>query len=165
MPSDNIEIIHAISADAVAVAAIHRASRAHAMPWLPVVHTPDEDVEYFQKEVLPTQTVYLALKAGLPIGFIAFTQTWLNHLYLDPAHLRVGLGSKLLSFAKAETQSLNLWTFQKNQPARAFYLRHNFLEVEFTDGASNEEKTPDVRMVWIAYPQSAPFGGNTVPRS
>lgn len=150
MPSDKVDIRRATTADAAEIASIHRASRAHAMPWLPVVHSPDEDVEYFREDVLPAQTVYLACEGGVSLGFIAFTKTWLNHLYIDPAHLRFGLGSKLLSLAKVQTQSLNLWTFQKNQRARDFYAKHGFSEVEFTDGSSNEEKTPDVRMVWKA---------------
>ncbi|MEM1035596.1 MAG: GNAT family N-acetyltransferase [Pseudomonadota bacterium] len=114
------------------------------------MHTPDEDVEYFRKEVLPKQTVCIAEDARKILGFIAYDKTWLNHLYIAPDNLRQGVGSELLSIAKAETKVLNLWTFQRNQAARDFYAKHGFLEVEFTDGASNEEKTPDVRMVWKA---------------
>ncbi|MEM1390591.1 MAG: GNAT family N-acetyltransferase [Pseudomonadota bacterium] len=136
--------------DAVAIATIHRTSRRYAMPWLPIVHTPDEDVDYFRKDVLPNQVVYVADRAGFPIGFIAFTETWLNHLYIAQAYLRHGIGSKLISIAKTETKTLNLWTFQRNQAARDFYARHGFVEVELTDGRSNEEQTPDVRMIWTA---------------
>lgn len=143
-------IRRATADDAVAIATIHRTSRRSAMPWLPVIHTPDEDVDYFRNEVLPNQAVYIADKAESPIGFIAFTETWLNHLYIAPVDLRRGIGSKLLSIVKTETTTLNLWTFQRNQAARDFYARHGFVEVELTDGRSNEEKTPDVRMIWTA---------------
>ena len=43
--------------------------------------------------------------------------------------------------------SLQLWTFQVNDRARAFYARHGFREVELTDGATNEEHEPDVRLL------------------
>jgi hypothetical protein len=32
--------------------------------------------------------------------------------------------------------------------ARHFYSRRGFLDCEFTDGQGNEEKMPDLRMVW-----------------
>ena len=41
---------------------------------------------------------------------------------------------------------VQLWTFQANVRARAFYLREGFRELRFTDGAGNDEKLPDVWM-------------------
>ena len=38
--------------------------------------------------------------------------------------------------------------FEVNQPARGFYRRHGFVELERTDGSANEEHAPDVKMVW-----------------
>jgi len=43
---------------------------------------------------------------------------------------------------------LELWVFQRNERARAFYRRHGFVLVEETDGAGNEERTPDARYAW-----------------
>ncbi len=48
---------------------------------------------------------------------------------------------------------LALWTFQTNTRAQAFYTRHGFTEVRRTDGSANEEKAPDVRMVWGSHPE------------
>ena len=42
---------------------------------------------------------------------------------------------------------LQLWAFQSNAGGRRFYERHGFAAVEFTDGAGNEERWPDVRYV------------------
>jgi chorismate mutase len=33
-------------------------------------------------------------------------------------------------------------------PAREFYARHGLVELERTDGSANEERQPDVKMVW-----------------
>ena len=43
---------------------------------------------------------------------------------------------------------MELWCFQANPPARHFYEARGFRAIRFTDGADNEEKTPDVRYRW-----------------
>lgn len=54
-----------------------------------------------------------------------------------------------MSLAKQQQpDGLSLWTFQVNGPARRFYQRHGFTEVERTDGQRNHEREPDVRYVW-----------------
>lgn len=82
-------------------------------------------------------------------GFAAIRPGWLDHLYIAPAHQRAGLGTRLLAEARRiGGVPLRLWAFQRNHAARAFYRRHRFIEEELTDGAANEEREPDVRMVW-----------------
>jgi hypothetical protein len=44
--------------------------------------------------------------------------------------------------------SLELWCFQANSRARRFYEARGFHAILFTDGAGNEERTPDVRYRW-----------------
>lgn len=138
----------ATQTDAKTIAKIHRSARAAAMPWLPVVHTAEEDLVFFRDRVLPLETVYVAEIEAVIIGFVAFEKDWLNHLYIAPGAFRSGNGSHLLGKAKAGSDELQLWTFQGNTTARAFYAKHGFEDVEFTDGKNNEEQTPDVRMVW-----------------
>ena len=118
------------------------------MPWLPVIHSPDEELEFFRNQVLPDQTVIVADNMDQVAGFAAYTHGWLNHLYVAPVAWRGGIGSELLRQVQAASSSLQLWTFQGNTTARRFYARFRFEEVEFTDGRRNEEKMPDVRMVW-----------------
>lgn len=147
-------IRRATHTDAQALANVHRLSRAAAMPWLPVVHSLEEDLAFFRNEVLASQTTFVAEVSSCVVGFIAFTDDWLNHLYIAREEWRKGLGTQLLSKAKTHSASLQLWTFQDNKGARAFYQQHGFEEIELTDGATNEEKTPDVRMVWQQAPTS-----------
>jgi GNAT superfamily N-acetyltransferase len=59
-----------------------------------------------------------------------------------------GVGSELLEIAKRSFDRLQLWTFQRNAPARRFYEARGFALVEQTDGAGNEEKEPDARYLW-----------------
>ena len=136
------------ASDAPAIATLHRVSREAAMPWLPVIHSPDEVLEFFRDQVLPGQTVIVADTLGQVTGFAAYADGWLNHLYVAPNAWRDGIGSQLLRRVQAASDVLQLWTFQRNSTARAFYARFGFEEVELTDGQRNEEKTSDVRMIW-----------------
>ena len=60
-----------------------------------------------------------------------------------------GLGDRFVQIAKQRIAGgLQLWMFQVNEPARRFYERHGFVAEQFTDGAGNEERAPDVRYHW-----------------
>lgn len=95
------------------------------MPWLPVLHSP--------------QAV---------VGFCGIADGWLNHLYTHPDHQRLGLGAAFIAWAKEDARDLHLWVFEQNQAARDFYAKHGFIEQERTDGRTNEEGCPDIRMRW-----------------
>ena len=138
----------ASSADANAIAQIHRTARKTAMPWLPVLHTPDEDLWFFSNKVLPVEKVLIAREKTQPVGFIASHQGWLNHLYIAPDRWGWGLGNRLLEAARSDLDHLQLWVFEENTRARHFYSEHGFCEREFTDGRGNEERVPDLRMEW-----------------
>ncbi|MFO0584525.1 MAG: GNAT family N-acetyltransferase [Anaeromyxobacter sp.] len=136
-------------ADAPAIAALFEASRAAAMPWLAVVHGHDETVAFFEHVVPARREVWLAGDAaGALLGFIAFGGGEVEHLYVAPTARGAGVGSALLALATARGAPLELWTFQRNAAARAFYAARGFREVERTDGNRNEEREPDVRLRW-----------------
>ena len=82
------------------------------------------------------------------IGFIAFREGWIDHLYVLPARQKQGVGEALLEVAKVAWPDLKLWTFQKNLPARVFYEKRGFSLIEETDGGGNEEREPDVLYRW-----------------
>jgi ribosomal protein S18 acetylase RimI-like enzyme len=70
-------------------------------------------------------------------------------IYLDPSTVGTGLVSILVDETKRILGApIRLYTFQQNKDARRFYRRHGFREIEFSDGASNEEKVPDVLLEW-----------------
>ena len=146
------EIRLAAASDAQDLACIHRAAIDAAMPWLPRLHTPDEDLAFFAQRVLQEESVLVAEMGGSICGFISFAPGWVNHLYIAPDKTGHGLGSALLARAMSANSTLQLWTFQDNHKARRFYAGHGFREVELTDGRRNEERTPDVRMEWGPIP-------------
>jgi len=83
------------------------------------------------------------------VGFMVIGDGWIEQLYLEPDHVGRHLGDHLVELAKQQSPAgLQLWTFAVNEAARRFYGRHGFVEVEQTDGAGNEERQPDVRLVW-----------------
>lgn len=133
--------------DAADVAIVFAASRRAAMPWLPVLHTPDEDVAFFTSEVGSSSGWGAVDDDGRLVGFALLREGWLNHLYIAPEWRGRGVGSALLTRVLSDAASpVDLWAFARNEPALAFYARHGFEVVERTDGAANEEREPDVRM-------------------
>ena len=144
----SLEIRDAQPSDVPRVASVFRAARGAAMPWLPVLHTPDEDQRYFGRAV-DTQQGYVAVLDGSVVGFAVVDEpeAVLEHLYLDPAVHRRGIGRALLDHARAGHDGpLQLWCFAENRAGRAFYAACGARELYETDGSGNEERTPDVRL-------------------
>lgn len=141
----------AVPEDAAAVAEVQLASRrAAAMP--PGIHTDDEVRAWLAARLLQDE-VWVAEVDGLVVGYARFTETWLDDLYVLPAHAGAGVGSALLDVVKAlRPRGFGLWVFEVNEPARAFYLRRGLVERERTDGSANEEREPDIKMVWRGRP-------------
>lgn len=134
--------------DAATIADIIVAARL-TMPYVPL---DEAGARNFFTNLAPTiYDFQLALVDGVPVGVAAIKEgdDFLHHLYIHPDYHRRGLGTALLTWTKAERPAgLQLWCFQANQNARAFYEHHGFVAVEETDGAGNMEKTPDVRYEW-----------------
>ena len=134
--------------DGDAVAAVFGAARRAAMAYLPQLHSRDEDRVHFRGVVAADATT-VAVRGGRVVGFVALHEAWVEHLYVEPALWRQGIGAALLRHAQAACpDGLQLWVFQRNTAAIAFYERHGFRIAELTDGAGNEEREPDARMIW-----------------
>jgi len=134
-------------ADAEDAARVFTAAFA-SMRFVPKIHSAEED-RVFVRGLIAGKEVWLAERDGRMIGLACWYDGWLEQLYVDPAHHNGGAGTALLArVMKEHTEGFQLWTFQANAGARRFYERHGFVAAEFTDGANNEENTPDVRYVW-----------------
>lgn len=144
-----IALRRAVAADAPAIAALFRRSRA-VLSFLPELHTADEDLWFVANVLIGEQQVTLAERDGQLLGFMAEHEGWITQLYLDPEVRRSGVGSALIADAKARNPELTLWCFAQNAAARAFYEAWGFTVVEETNGAGNEARLPDVRYWWRA---------------
>jgi GNAT superfamily N-acetyltransferase len=137
-------------ADAPAITTVFQAARRTSLPYLPVLHTSEEDYTFFAG-LVAAGGVTVAEVDGAVAAFLALGAR-LDHLYVHPDHYRQGLGSALLRAAQAARPRLELWVFQRNTNAIAFYEAHGFSVVEVTEGADNEEREPDFLMAWPTMP-------------
>ncbi|MFI4935816.1 MAG: GNAT family N-acetyltransferase [Caulobacterales bacterium] len=140
--------------DMAEVARLHRHTVRTSLPFLPVLHTPQEDFDYFSTILFAKAQFWLAEDepgeggAGEALGYIAFRPDFIEHLFIRPDAQGQGIGPRLLEKAREGAAELSLWTFQQNLRARRFYERHGFVVVTETDGADNEERMPDVLYRW-----------------
>lgn len=134
--------------DADAIAAVFSPS-FRLLDFLPALHTVAEDRAFIADVILRDCDVLVAEHQGTIIAFLARDGAEIRLLYTHPDFLGRGAASMLLQAAKASgVDALELWCFQANTRARRFYEHHGFAAIAFTDGADNEEKTPDVRYRW-----------------
>jgi hypothetical protein len=98
-------------------------SFAAALPGVRRAHSDDEVRRWVADVLLAVHDVWAADVDGTVVGVLALAE-------------------------QRQPDGLQLWTFWANGPARRFYLRHGFTEVERTDGSGNEEHEPDVRYTW-----------------
>jgi GNAT superfamily N-acetyltransferase len=149
MNSDS-RLRRAARADGELIEAIFTSSRRAAMPYLPILYTESEVLEWINEVVLRDSRVTLAVSAdGEKGGFASVRNDVLEHLYVAPHLQGQGLGTLLLAAAKEENPwGLRLHVFQRNLSARRFYERRGFSLVELRDGSSNEEGEPDAVYEW-----------------
>jgi putative acetyltransferase len=143
-----VSLRRAVLADAGAVARLHRHVTRVSLPYLPELHTPEEDLWFFSERLFQENEVWVAEAEGEIVGYIAFKPGCISHLYIHPDHQGRGLGPELLARALEDGTARELWTFQQNARARRFYETRGFSLVRLTDGADNEEKTPDALYRW-----------------
>jgi GNAT superfamily N-acetyltransferase len=134
--------------DVDAAARVHRTAFDQALPWLAGLHTPEEDQWFFRERVFKTCEVWGAFDNAGMIGMLALRQGWIDQLYVLPNAQRRCVGTELMQLAKSSFDRLQLWTFQRNLPARRFYEARGFALVQETDGARNEEREPDALYLW-----------------
>lgn len=137
-------------ADGEAVFTFFRAARRKAYDYVPVHrgYSEADDRGYFFGKLTGGHELWVAERDGAPIGFVALSPGWVDQLFVAIEAQRTGAGSALIEQAKALSDGeLRLYTFQKNAPARTFYARHGFAEIEL--GVSPEpELEPDVLLLW-----------------
>lgn len=148
-----ITVRPAITDDTASITEVLVESRRTYLSYAPMAH-PEKDVRAWIEEVLmPGGGVYIAEAEGQVVGMLALSAgqdgSWIDQLYVRPGSTGLGIGTRLLQLAHARlTPPIRLFTFQANAGARRFYEQHGYAAVQFTDGAGNEERCPDVLYEW-----------------
>ena len=110
-----------------------------ALPYLPDLHTADEDRAWVANVVLPHQEVWVAEAGGCVVGVAALDGDMLSQLYILPGEQGRGIGSALLAKAMARRpDGMRLYAFQRNTRARGFYERR-------ASSPSSSETAPETR--------------------
>ena len=145
--------------DAEPIADVLTAARA-AQPWLPQLHTREENRDFVRERLLPSHDTWVAEEEGRVVAFAAIHRDLLGHLFVAPGAQGHGLGTQLLEKTKELLpDGFSLWTHEASE-ACEFYESQGLVAVERTDGSGNEERLPDVRYEWR--PSAA--RGRRVPR-
>ena len=117
-----------------------------ATPWMPRIHTRDDDFGFCRKLVETTEVWVANPSTGF--GFLARHENSIDAFYLSSELRRQGWGTALLDAIRQDRDHLTLWTFQANNEAVAFYKAQGFQISDVTDGSGNAEKLPDYFMTW-----------------
>lgn len=136
--------------DLPALADLYLRVRVAAVPQMPPGIHDDVDVHaHMGGWDLAEREVWIAEAGAGPLGFAVVTGDWLDSLYVAPEAAGTGIGGALLDVVKQlRPGGFCLWVFETNAAARAFYERRGLIDLEHTDGAGNEERSPDFRMAW-----------------
>jgi GNAT superfamily N-acetyltransferase len=138
--------------DADSIARIFCDSRAEAMPWLPVLHPP-EDVRDFYAGRLLDDELYVLERDGEVLGWALLAGDELDGFYIAPEAQRQGVGAELFRHVQIlRPDRFGFWVFRDNDRARRFYESHGARCLYETDGATNEEGVPDARYEWRPSP-------------
>jgi GNAT superfamily N-acetyltransferase len=122
--------------------------RSGCLTFLPMLHTVEED-RWFITNLILKDEVTVAEDESRIVAFLVRQGEEVRLLYTRPDRIGMGAGTQLIDAAKASgIGALELWCFQANERARRFYEARGFHAIRFTDGAHNEERTPDIRYRW-----------------
>jgi ribosomal protein S18 acetylase RimI-like enzyme len=161
-----LDLRPATLSDADQVADVYLRSRKELVAFAPLAHSDADVCDWIRERLIPAGRTTVAVAEGQVVGLMAVSAatdcSWITHLYLHPAWIGRGIGTRLLELARRELPPpIRLFTFQANERARIFYERRGFKAVSFSDGSANEEKCPDVLYEWrpadaVSNPSASP---------
>jgi ribosomal protein S18 acetylase RimI-like enzyme len=88
-------IRRAQSSEVEAVVRLHHLVRERCMPYLPILHTIEETTAFLSQVVFRECDVLVAERQDAIIGYCAYREGWLDHLYVHPDYQGQGVGSAL----------------------------------------------------------------------
>jgi ribosomal protein S18 acetylase RimI-like enzyme len=147
--SANIKIIDYDDKYARDTVSMWRASKEQALG-VKDIHSFDDHLNFLRTRLIKENKVLLAIDecTDAVVGIMVIAGSELNQLYIHVGYQRMGIGNRLLKIAKALSPGkLQLFTFEVNKGAQAFYEKHGFAIIG--RGHENEENLPDIRYEWV----------------
>src|SRR5829696_5034296 len=124
MPTDRtLRLRPAEAAESDALAALYGRTRRAAEPAMPAaLHTAEEDRGWFSARLVDgDHEAWVAEDDEGLQGYALVTETWLDHLFVEPSRQSAGVGAALLDVVKGlRPAGFSLWVFETNVRARAF---------------------------------------------
>ena len=114
------------------------------------IHGFEEHLAFLRFVLVKENKVFLAIdkETGTVAGLMAVKGNELDQLYIHNDYQKKGIGSRLLNLAKEMSPGkLELFTFEINTNARAFYEKHGFKIIG--RNFENEENLPDIKYEWV----------------
>jgi chorismate mutase len=98
----------------------------------------------------PGRELWVAVRDEVQLGFVLLEGEWINLIFVHPGRAARGVGAALLDLVKGlRPRGFGLRVHQANERARAFYRRHDLVELESTDGSGHDDAEPDLQMAWL----------------
>ena len=124
-------------------------SRKTYLPYAQSPHSDADSLRWVENTLIPQCEVIIAERDAVDVGVVATSvdqqNGWIEQLYVAPGCIGQGVGGRLLRHVLSELpRPVQLWCFQQNEHALAFYTHFGFNAIAYTDGAGNEERCPDV---------------------
>lgn len=148
-----VDLRVATPGDAASVADVYLRSRKELVACAPLAHSDEVVRAWIRERLIPSGRTTVAVTEGRVIGLLTIStsadSSWIDHLYVLPAWVKRGIGTRLLEFARSQLPPpIRLYTFQCNERARRFYDSRGFRAIAFGNGSANEEKCPDILYEW-----------------
>ena len=90
-----------VAADANLAAEVYLRAPRHAVPEIPPLAHPDDEVRQWMHRVLDEQEAWLAVADdGTLLGLMVLDSDWVEQLYMDPVWTGRGLGTRFVELAK-----------------------------------------------------------------
>jgi ribosomal protein S18 acetylase RimI-like enzyme len=94
-------------------------------------YTEDEVRRWYAAKLEEWNWGQVVCAGDLIVAYLAASGAHIDQLFVDPDHQRAGLGSALLTaMLERRLRPATLHVFAENGPARAFYERFGFREVD-----------------------------------